>query len=91
MVERALHSHLEQLIRRHRELRDILAGNKLSGSDVARLSKEYSDLSPIVDDIEALRRARSELASVSDIARSAEDAELRALAEEEMRSLREKL
>ena len=91
MVERALHSHLEQLIRRHRELRDILAGKKISGSDFARLSKEYSDLSPIVDDIEALRRARSELASVSDIARSAEDAELRALAEEEMRSLREKL
>jgi peptide chain release factor 1 len=91
MVERALHSHLEQLIRRHRELRDTLAGNKLSGADVARLSKEYSDLSPIVDDIEALRRARREVASLAAMAQSGEDPELRALAAEEMRSLREKL
>ena len=91
MVERALHSHLEQLIRRHRELRDILAGKKISGSDFARLSKEYSDLSPIVDDIEAFRRARREVASLAAMAQSGEDPELRALAAEELRSLREQL
>jgi peptide chain release factor 1 len=86
-----LDPRLQQLLRRHAELRDALGGARLSGSTFARLSKEYSDLIPIVEGIEALSRARSELASVSDIARSAEDAELRALAEEEMRSLREKL
>jgi peptide chain release factor 1 len=86
-----LDPRLQQLLRRHAELRDTLGGAGLSGSKFARLSKEYSELMPIVEGIEALRRARSELASVSEIARSAEDAELRALAEEEMRSLREKL
>ena len=86
-----LDPRLQQLLRRHAELRDALGGARLSGSTFGRLSKEYSDLIPIVEGIEALSRARSELASVSDIARSAEDAELRALAEEEMRSLREKL
>jgi peptide chain release factor 1 len=90
-VERALHSNLEQLIRRHRELRDALAGNKISGADFARLSKEYSDLSPIVDDIEALRRVCREVASLAAMAQSGEDPELCALAAEEMRSLREKL
>jgi peptide chain release factor 1 len=86
-----LDPRLEQLLRRHAELRDALGGSRLSGAEFAKLSREYSDLIPVVEGIEALRRARSELASVSDIARSAEDAELRKLAREELRSLREKL
>jgi len=86
-----LDPRLEQLLRRHAELRDALGGSGLSGSNFAKLLKEYSTLIPIVEGIEALRAARSELASVSEIARSAEDAELKALAEEEMRALREKL
>jgi peptide chain release factor 1 len=90
-VESGLHSRLEQLVRRHAELRDALAGNALSGSDFAKSSKEYSDLRPIVDDIEALQRALREAASLAQIAQSAEDAELRALAAEELQSLREEL
>ncbi len=86
-----LNPRLQQLRRRHAELRDALGSAGLSGAKFAKLSKEYSELMPIVEGIERLRRARSELASASEIARSAEDAELRALAAEEMRSLREKL
>ena len=86
-----LDPRLQQLRRRHAELRDALGSAGLSGSKFAKLSKEYSELMPIVEGIERLSRARSELASASEIARSAEDAELRALAAEEMRSLREKL
>ena len=86
-----LNPRLQQLRRRHAELRDVLGSAGLSGEKFAKLSKEYSELMPIVEGIERLRRARSELASASEIARSAEDAELRALAAEETRSLREKL
>ena len=86
-----LDPRLRQLVRRHAELRDALGGARLSGPDFAKLSKEYSDLTPIVDCIGALRRTRGELASASEIARSAEDAELRKLAEEELRALRDKL
>lgn len=90
-MEPSLEAHLEQLLRRHAELRDALGSTGITGADFARLSKEYSELSPIVDGIDPLRRARDELASLTDLAQSSEDAELRALAEDELRSLRERL
>jgi peptide chain release factor 1 len=90
-MEASLEGHLDQLVRRHTELRDVLGGVGLAGADVARLSKEYSELTPIVDGIQTLRRAREELASLADMARSSEDAELKALADEEFHSLQERL
>jgi len=87
-MERSLEAHLEQLLRRHAELREALGGTGITGTDFARLSKEYSELSPIVDGIDALHRARDELASLVEIAQSGEDAELKALAEDELRTLR---
>ena len=86
----SLEEHLDQLLRRHAELRDAL-GAGLVGANFAKSSKEYSELTPIVDGIEKLRRARDELASLADIAESTEDRELRQLAEEELRELRERL
>ena len=61
---------MDQLLRRHAELRDALARTGLAGADFARSSKEYSELTPIVGGIERLRRAREELSSLSDIAES---------------------
>jgi peptide chain release factor 1 len=90
-MEASLEAHLEQLVRRHAELRDALGGSGLSGIELARLSKEYSELSPIVDGIAMLRHARNELASLVDISQSSEDAELKALAEDELRTLQERL
>jgi peptide chain release factor 1 len=90
-MESSLEVHLEQLVRRHAELRDALGGSGLTGVDFARLSKEYSDLSPIIDGIDALHRARNELTSLSDLVQSSEDAELKALAEDELQTLRERL
>jgi peptide chain release factor 1 len=90
-METSLEGHLEQLLRRHCELREALAGSRLSGAEFAKLSKEYSELTPIADSIDALRRARDELSALADLAESSEDAELQALAEEELRSLRERV
>jgi len=90
-MESSLEPHLEQMVRRHAELHDALVGTGLTGADFARLSKEYSYLTPIVDGIDALRRARDELASLIDMAQSAEDAELKALAEDELQTLRQRL
>ena len=87
----SLEEHLDQLLRRYAELRDALAGTGLAGADFAKSSKEYSELTPIVDGIDALRRARDEFASLTDLAQSSEDAELKALAEDELRALRERL
>jgi peptide chain release factor 1 len=87
----SLEEHLDQLLRRHAELRDALAGTGLAGADFSKSSKEYSELTPIVDGIDALRRAREEFASLTDLAQSSEDAELKALAEDELHGLRGRL
>jgi peptide chain release factor 1 len=90
-MERGLEGHLDQLVRRHAELREALTGSGLSGAEFTKLSKEYSELSPIVEGIDTLRRARDELSSLADLAKLSEDAELQTLAEDELRSLRERL
>lgn len=90
-MEAGLEFRLQQLLRRHAELRDALSGSGLGRAEFAKLSKEYSELTPIVAEVDALGRARQEFASLSEMARSAEDLELKALAEEELRSLRERL
>jgi peptide chain release factor 1 len=90
-MEAALESRLDQLVRRHAELRDALSASGLSGADFAKLAKEYSELSPIVDGVEALRRVQEELAAAKEMAGVDGDPELKALAEEEMQSLRERL
>ena len=48
-MESSFEGHLEQLVRRHAELRDALGSSGLAGADFARLSKEYSELSPIIE------------------------------------------
>jgi peptide chain release factor 1 len=90
-MEPGLEGRLEQLVRRHAELREALTGSGLSGAEFAKLSKEYSELSPIVEGIDTLRRAQDDLSSLADMAKSSEDLELQALAEDELRSLRERL
>jgi peptide chain release factor 1 len=89
-MERALESRLDQIVRRQAEVREALAAAGLSGADFARLSKEYSELEPIVGGIEALRRAQEELSAAAEMAES-DDPELKALAEEEVQALRERL
>jgi len=90
-MEPALEARLDELVRRRDELSHTLSGGALSGGDFAKMSKEYSELSPIVDGIEALRRTQSELAAAEEMAKADADPELKALAEEEMQSLRERL
>jgi peptide chain release factor 1 len=90
-MQASLEGRLDQMVRRHAELRDALAGNALVGSDFARSSKEYSDLESIVADIEAWQKARREAASLAAMVQSGDDPELRALAAEELESLRERL
>jgi peptide chain release factor 1 len=90
-VEASLEARLEQLVRRHAELSEALAGSGLGGAEFAKLSKEYSELSPVVEAIDKLRRARDEASSIANIAETTEDAELQQLAEEELRALRERL
>ena len=76
---------LEKVVRRHAELRDALA-DPGRGGEFAKLSKEYSDLTPLVQTIEALQKARHERAELDQLASDGE-ADMRALAESEIKAL----
>jgi peptide chain release factor 1 len=90
-MKAGLESRLQQLRRRHAELGEDLSNSGLGGAKFAKLSKEYSELTPIVQEMDTLDQTRRELVSLAEMARSTEDAELKALAEEELQSLRERL
>jgi peptide chain release factor 1 len=90
MMDASLESRLDQLVRRHAEIGEAMAASGLSGSDFTKLSKEYSELSPIVDTIDALRRTQSEMEAATEMA-GADDPEMKAMAEEEVQTLRERL
>ncbi len=78
--------NLSRLLTRYDELQALM--NDSSGAaKFAQLSKEYSDLEPIVQQIQALRAARAAMADAEAMA-SGEDPEMRALAEEEFHRLK---
>jgi peptide chain release factor 1 len=53
---------IDSLVKRHGELRDAISSpEKLKGGDFAKFSKEYSDLTPIIETALALRQATKEL------------------------------
>ncbi|MHB1204745.1 MAG: peptide chain release factor 1 [Rhodospirillaceae bacterium] len=78
--------NLSKLLVRYDELQALM--NDAAGAGkFAQLSKEFSDLGPIVEQIQSLRQARAELADAEAMARG-DDAEMRALAEEEAHRLK---
>src|SRR4051794_10385283 len=90
-MDRILESRFDQLLRRHAELGASLSGVGISGAEFAKWSKEYSELGPVVDGIETLRRAEAELAAAAEMADTSDDPELKALADEEVQALRARL
>ena len=81
---------LDKLVARWQAIQGELA----SGADAesyAQLSKEYSDLDPIVGTINALREAQSEQQGLQEILDDRSDADMIALAEEEIGPLTEKI
>ena len=91
MTDRSPLDHkLDQLARRHAELRDMLAGSVDAGS-FARLSKEFSDLTPIVEGVEKLRAAQDEMGNLAQMVADNSDPEMKQLAEEEFLALKERV
>ena len=90
-MESELEARLQQLVRRHAELQEALGSTGLGGVEFSKLSKEYSELTPIIEQVDALDQVRNEIASLAEMMQSPEDSELRALAAQELQSLRERL
>ncbi|MBM3536673.1 MAG: peptide chain release factor 1 [Alphaproteobacteria bacterium] len=88
----SLDEKLERVVARHHELAATLAAPAGDSKTFARLSKEYSDLTPVVEAIAVLRKARSELADLASLMTEAGgDAEMRKIAETEFYEIKEKL
>jgi peptide chain release factor 1 len=81
---------LDKVVHRYRELGDILSSGTAESKNLAKLSKEYSDLGPVVASIETLNKARAEMLELEAL-RAGDDAEMRALAEQEYFALKAKL
>jgi peptide chain release factor 1 len=73
---------------RHDELRDALAGGQVEAHAFARMSKEYSELTPIAEAIAELRKARAER---QDLTAMLADPEMKDLAEAELEALDRRL
>lgn len=82
-----LNEKLDKVLARHDELAQLMTESAGDSGKFAHLSKEYSDLSPIVEKIRELKGARAEIAELEKLVASEEDAEMRALAQGELVSL----
>ncbi|MDE2228118.1 MAG: peptide chain release factor 1 [Alphaproteobacteria bacterium] len=80
---------LDRMVARHAELNAAMADPARTG-DFAKLAKEYSELSPMVEGINALRRAQAEQAELEELAKGS-DSEMRKLAESELDAVRKRL
>lgn len=76
---------LARVLARHDELRDTLARSTLPPDQIAKLSKEYSDLTPVAEAIFDLQRTQRELA---DAEAMLADPEMQAEAKQEIENLR---
>lgn len=85
----ALEGKLDRLKNRHDELRDLLA--TADPGNFAKLSKEFSDLSPIVEAIGILRAAQADMQNLAPMLADGSDPEMKALIEEEFLSLKERI
>lgn len=84
---------LDQFIVRHEELEHLMSGGEeLSSDDFVKISREYSDLTPVVKKAKEYMDAISEIQDLADMIASEEtDAEVRELAEMELVELKDKI
>ena len=83
---------LDKLVTRHEDLSTLLASPTVDPSEFAKLSKEYSDLTPITEAINLLLAAEKQLKDAEEIlGDSSMDREFRDMAQAEVLELKEKI
>jgi peptide chain release factor 1 len=89
----SLTEKLKGIVARHDELRDTLAtATGLDGQEYVRISKEFAELIDVVKSVEAFQAAETELADLEQLKNDPEsDPEMKTMAEEEYRALKERL
>ena len=84
----SLTDKLQPIKRRHEELAQLMAQPDLEGSEMVKLSKEYADLDPVVEQINAYESALQEK---EDLAEMVDDPEMKDMAEADLVRLNKEL
>ncbi len=83
---------LDGLIKKHQDLGEKMLDPSKLGNDYAKISKEYSDLGPIVDNIIQFKKAQQELADLNQSLKDPTlDKEMKDMMEEEQYDLEKKI
>ena len=86
-----LGDNLNKVLARHDELAQLMAESAGDAGEFARFSKEYSDLTPIVEKVRELKAVQQEMAGLEELIAAEEDPEMRAMAEGELSGLTARL
>jgi len=84
---------LSQVVNRHEELSALMSGSgEVDPVEFVKLSKEYAELSPVVDAVKALQAAQEEAADCAQMLTDPDtDAEMKEMAEAEFHDLKKKI
>ncbi len=87
----SLDENLDRVLARHQELEALMSSADPPSADAfAKLSKEYADLTPVVEAITEINKAKDEAIDLAAMIADADsDAEMKALAEQEFAELNE--
>ncbi len=89
----SLNENLQKVVARHDELAELMAApDAASSGDFAIMSKEYADLTPVVEGIAEMKAAQEEAADLAAMLADPEtDDEMKELADAEFQELKEKI
>ncbi|MDG2203667.1 MAG: peptide chain release factor 1 [Alphaproteobacteria bacterium] len=88
----SLDENLNRVLSRYDELQALMSAEEVPAADeIARLSKEFSDLTPVVQAVNELKSARDEAFDLAVMVEAEEDVELRELADVELQELKDRV
>lgn len=79
----SLEENLHKVLLRHDELQSLLAGGNLSAEAFTKASKEYADITPLVETVNELRQLEKDVADLEQMMKAEADVEMRRMAEAE--------
>ncbi len=84
---------LSQVVNRHEELAALMSdASSLNASEFTKMSKEYAELTPVVEAVNALRNAQAEMAECEQMLADPDcDSEMKELAEAEYHDLKKRV
>ncbi|MTI09163.1 peptide chain release factor 1 [Curvivirga aplysinae] len=83
---------LDRVLARHQELSDTLASGQVAQDQISALSKEFAELTPVVETINAFRGTEQEISDLQEMLQDPDlDAEMKEMTEDELQELKEKM